>query len=419
MQNSRNPSIAIAGAGPYGLSVAAHLASAGVDFRIFGKPMYRWRCQMPKGMYLKSEGCASSLSDPDHRYTLERYCIDNRLPFGSWGKPVSLDSFVQYSLDFQRRVVPEVEEVMVRSIRNVGGGFELQLSDDSVLNTKNVILATGLDYLSNTPKPLRNFPREVVSHCSQHHDLSRFKGMEVVVVGGGQSAIETAALIAEQGAAVTIVLRQPALAWNPPPKHARRSLYHRLRHPSSGLGAGIELWAYCSAPHLFRYLPQSKRARKLSSVLGPAGAYRLKEQVARNVRVLGSHSIESARIANGKAELHLVRSDGSKTELKADHVMAATGYRFDLDRLPYLAPELRSHLKLDGQMPLLSPWFESTVPGLYFTGLASAMSFGPVMRFLYGADFTAERIARRVRAGARGRSPSWMPLFASRSTCDV
>jgi hypothetical protein len=41
--------------------------------------------------------------------------------------------------------------------------------------------------------------------------------------------------------------------------------------------------------------------------------------------------------------------------------------------------------------------FESTAPGVYFTGLSAANSFGPMMRFAYGADFTARRIARHLR----------------------
>ena len=70
-----DPAVAIIGAGPYGLSVAAYLRSEGVDFRIFGIPMQRWQAHMPKGMYLKSEGCASNLFDPMRAYTLKTYDI--------------------------------------------------------------------------------------------------------------------------------------------------------------------------------------------------------------------------------------------------------------------------------------------------------------------------------------------------------
>lgn len=419
MQPSRTPRIAIVGAGPYGLSIAAHLAAAGLDFRIFGKPVYRWRCQMPQGMCLKSEGCASSLSEPSRRFTLARYCEENRLSYGEWGKPVPLRTLVDYALDFQRRLVPCVEERFAVSIEKHGGAFEIRFSDGAATTAENVVLATGLDHLEHVPAPLASLPRELASHSSRHHDLSRFRGKEIAIVGGGQSAIELAALLAGEGAAVHLIVRGPALAWNPPPKHMRRSPYQRWRHPATGLGVGVELWGYCRAPHLFRYLPRRVRARKLATILGPAGAYRLKEQIEGRVQVLTSHVVESAAAQSGRVALQMIRAGGSRSRLTADHVIAATGYRFALDRLPFLAPDLKSSLQLDGAMPALSPSFESSVPGLYFTGLASTMSFGPVMRFLIGADFTAQRLASHLRARTNGRGPILGPRFTPASNCDV
>ncbi len=82
--------VAIIGAGPYGLSIAAHLAGRGVDFRIFGSPMHTWRTSMPEGMVLKSEGNASDLYDPDGEMTLARYCADRGLPYKDLGFPIPL-----------------------------------------------------------------------------------------------------------------------------------------------------------------------------------------------------------------------------------------------------------------------------------------------------------------------------------------
>src|SRR5271155_6285976 len=98
MQSVSFTPVAIVGAGPYGLSVAAHLRRAQIDFRIFGSPMSRWRWHMPKGMFLKSEGFASNLSDPAARCTLARYCSENGNPYGDQGKPVPLDVFTRYAL---------------------------------------------------------------------------------------------------------------------------------------------------------------------------------------------------------------------------------------------------------------------------------------------------------------------------------
>ena len=413
MEQTRNP-VVIAGAGPYGVSIGAHLAAAGVDFRIFGKPIYRWRCQMPRGMYLKSEGCASSLSDAAGERTLARYCGERRLSYGEWGKPVSLELFVDYALDFQRRLVPNVEETMIASIERRGREFELRMADDSVVTAGKVVVATGLDYLAHVPDALANLPRELVSHSSQHHDLSRFKGREVIVLGGGQSAIEIAVLLADAGASVRLMARKPALAWNPPPKHARRSAYQRFRHPASGLGVGVELWTYCRAPHLFRHFSREFRARKVATVLGPAGAWWLKERLAGRVQILPSHAVESARARDGRVLLRVAREGGSRFEHAADHVIAATGYRFTLDRLRFLSPRIRADIRLENGMPALSPGFESSVAGLHFAGFASAMSFGPAMRFIYGADFTAARLTRELR----GRS-AFGAVLAPPSRCNV
>jgi cation diffusion facilitator CzcD-associated flavoprotein CzcO len=86
--------VAIVGAGPYGLSVAAHLRGAGVSYRQFGLPMHLWRDAMPRGMFLKSQGFASNLSDPERSHTLEAFCAKTGRPYASYGLPVALDTFV-------------------------------------------------------------------------------------------------------------------------------------------------------------------------------------------------------------------------------------------------------------------------------------------------------------------------------------
>src|SRR5579862_7715964 len=138
MEHVSSPTTAIVGAGPYGISIAAHLRSAGVGFRIFGQPMNRWRNQMPKGMYLKSDGSASNLSDAEGRFTLERYCTEQGLAYGHRGKPVSLHTFTQYALDFQQKAVPRVEQRMVAAVEKAAGGFHLWLEDGELLEAQNV-----------------------------------------------------------------------------------------------------------------------------------------------------------------------------------------------------------------------------------------------------------------------------------------
>ena len=158
MVHPENRTVAIIGAGPYGLSIAAHLRSQGVTFRIFGTPMHRWLEHMPKGMFLKSEGCASNLFDPTDGYTLKQYCAEKGLPYAQYGEPVSLEAFTQYGLSFQRRLVPMVENVMVTALDRSSATFELRLASGEMLRASKVVIATGMSHTAYIPAVLAQLP---------------------------------------------------------------------------------------------------------------------------------------------------------------------------------------------------------------------------------------------------------------------
>lgn len=204
--------VAIVGAGPYGLSVAAHLRSRGVPFRIFGTPMHRWLAQMPVGMFLKSEWPASSLSDPAGRYTLQQFCAEAGLSYGNG--PIPIDTFTRYALSFQQRLVPTVEDVFVTALDRRPGGFDLKLANGEDIRAKSIVIATGLSHAEYIPEQLAQLPRELLSHSAAHRDLSPFRDRDVVVVGAGQSALETAALLNETQAKVCLLVRGSSLSWN-------------------------------------------------------------------------------------------------------------------------------------------------------------------------------------------------------------
>jgi Pyridine nucleotide-disulphide oxidoreductase len=406
IRNESDATVAVVGAGPYGVSIAAHLRASGVDFRIFGKPLIRWRRHMPRGMFLKSEGFASNLSDPAGSSTLARYCSQKDLPYGHKGRPVPLETFTGYAMEFCQQLVPNVEDTLVERIEPESGGFRLWLAGAGSFRARNVVLAAGLEHAAHVPRELAGLPAGVMTHASSHYDLISFRNTETVVIGGGQSALETAALLVEQGASVRLLVRAPSLRWNARPKSGPRPLHERLRSPSSGLGAGLQLWTYANAPRLFRYLPRGVRFNRLRRVLGPAGAWWLKDRVEGRMGILPEHVVTKAAVQGSRVVLEGRGADGLAFRLSADHVIAATGYRFAVDRLPFLSPELKASVKTEYGAPVLSPYFESSVPGLYFTGLASAASFGPAMRFLEGADYTARRLARQL---SRGRMRQAIP----------
>ena len=401
MNSASRPMVCIIGAGPYGLAIAAHLRFVGIDFRIFGSPMRRWLSQMPKSMLLKSEGCASSLPDPAGRHSLAQYCRETGLPYSEYSAPVAREVLARYAVAFQQKLVPHVEDVLVVAVGKLRGGFELSLSSGEKLQSANVIVATGMDYMAHSPEELGRLPAELWSHSEDHYDLSKFKGKDVAVIGGGQSGLEIAAILREEGASVILLVRAPTLAWNRIPSTARRSGYERLRRPRTRLGDGLQLWVYDNVPFLFHYLPQQVRISRVKASLGPAGAWWLKDRVVGQMPVFLGHQIRAVEARGGRIALQITDHNERPKEVVADHVIASTGYRFDLQNLPFFGQSLKAEIRNEKQLPQLSSNFESSVPGLYFTGIASANSFGSAMRFLVGSGYTARRIASHVAKNQR------------------
>ena len=295
--------VAVIGAGPYGLSLAAHLSAAGVSYRHFGMPMRLWREPCRKGMFLKSQGFASNLSDPAGTHTLEAFCRAAGRPYKGYGLPVSLDTFVSYGQWFQSELDLKVEEVLVTGVVRRADGFELTLADGEQFASRRVVVAIGVEHFAYVPGPLSELPASACTHSSAHTDLAAFRGRDVIVVGAGQSALESAALLHENGAAVQVLARRPAIAWNGPPLDPDRPLLKRLREPEAGLGSGWATWFYSNHPDLFRRLPQSTRVYRARTALGPAGACWLRERVEGQFPVRTGQTVTSATTLDGKVRL--------------------------------------------------------------------------------------------------------------------
>jgi thioredoxin reductase len=387
---------AILGAGPYGLSLAAHLRRRGVSFRIFGRPMDSWQAHMPKGMLLKSDGFASNISDPDDQFTLERFCSERGISYAHTGIPVQLETFTNYGLAFRERLVPELEEKMIVSIERGSGGYLLKLDDGEMVNARNVVLAVGITHFEYIPENLADLQAEFLSHSARHHEVEPFRGREVVVIGGGSSALDWAALLYDAGAKVQLVARQTELKFHGKPAGKRRSLWKRIQHPQTGLGPGWRSRFYANAPGAFHHLPEGFRLEIVRRTLGPSGGWFIRDKVMDQVPLVLGHAPQRADVKDGKVHLHLRSQDGGERTVQADHIISATGYKVNLERLTFLSSEIRSKLRAVNRTPVLSSTCESSVPGLYFVGIAAANSFGPVMRFAFGADFAARTVTRAL-----------------------
>ncbi len=397
----RSTEVVIVGAGPYALSLAAHLSGAGVPFLIFGRPMEMWRNQMPSGMILKSDGFASNLADPAQSFELQHFCKEQGIDYDHTRIPVQLNTFVEYGLEFQRRLLPTLEQVMVTNVERDGDSFVTRLESGEEIRSRKVVLATGITYYAHIPEVLAALPAEAVSHSSAIRQPDQWMGKRVAIVGGGASALDLAALLNEAGAKVTMLARRSKIAFADPPSQQSRSYWSQLQSPTTGIGPGWRSRFATDLPGVFRRLPENYRLGVVRRYLGPFGGWPMKDRVIGKVDILTGVQVSAARCEGGEITLDLLNKTGESQALEFDHVIAATGYKVSLKRLPYLPDMLREQIRSIEDTPVLSADFESSVPGLFFVGVTAANTFGPVMRFAFGAKYTARVVSRRLKRSLR------------------
>ena len=380
--------VAIVGAGPYGLSVAAHLGAspARPRLRVFGEPMSFWRQNMPKGMWLRSPWRGSNLSDPGRELTLDAY---ERARGVRIQRPIPLEDFVDYGRWFQEQAAIEADRRNVRRIEPENGGFDVEVDVGDRIHADVVIVAAGIGAFAARPPRLAEFPSALVSHSSDHRDLSRFENRRVAVVGGGQSAIESAVLLKEAGANVEVLARASQIRWLNRSASLHRFAGRLLYAPSDVGPAGVS-WIVAS-PWAFRQIPRPIQDPLAERCIRAAASGWLVPRIE-GVRITTATTIESARAQNGHLELEL--NDGTKREV--DHVLLGTGFSVDITRYPFLEESLLARIQRVNGSPRLTRNFESSVPGLYFVGAPASWSFGPLARFVAGADYAARTVSRSV-----------------------
>lgn len=379
-----SPLIAIIGAGPHGLAAAAHLRAAGARVRSFGEPLEFWRGQMPRGMVLRSRKRSSNISDPRGALRIEHYERDERKTVHQ--PSLLLEEFVDYGLWFQSRVVPDVDRRKIAELSRNNGGFDLRLDDGEKVYAERVIVAAGLSKFPRRPAPFAALSESLVSHACDHTDLSIFSDRRVAVIGAGQSALESAALLSEQGAQVEVFARTPEIRWLGD-GHDVTPPWWRPPTDVGGTGNG---WI-AAIPDLFRRLPTSLQPTIAYRCIRPAGSGWLRPRLTRAVLCCGRSVVAAHQSGEG---VRLELDDGS--DRSVDHVLLGTGYQVDVAKYPFISPGLAEQISVSGGYPRLRPGLESSVAGLHFVGAPAALSFGPIMRFVVGTAYSAPAVARGV-----------------------
>jgi lysine/ornithine N-monooxygenase len=383
--------VIIVGAGPYGLSTAAHLRTIpGLQVRTFGQPMSFWEGNMPAGMFLRSPWAATHIASPKGRLNLEAYVASrgNHL-----SKPIPLDRFIDYGRWFQKEGVPDLDPRKIQRIERGTKGFQLTAEDGETMTSSRVIVATGIAPFARRPAECEGLPASLVSHSSDHTDSKRFSNQRMLVVGAGQSALESAALLHEAGANVELIVRNPQLRWlKLSGTFFRRGLLGKLLYSPRDVGpAGMS--QLTARPDYLRLFPRGVQNWVGRRAIRPAGATWLINRL-KDVPVRTGLQIRSAVPVAG--QLRVTLTDGS--EQIVDHLMCATGYRIDIAKYSFLDPQLVHEIdRIDGY-PRLQSGLECSVPGLHFLGAPAAWSFGPVARFVSGTFYCVAAVTRKIAA---------------------
>jgi len=366
--------------------MAAYATHLNIDHVVLGKPMDFWRSNMPKGMHLRS-ACDWHL-DPLDVHTIERY-MQTKLLRPADVEPLSLECYLSYAQWFQEQKAIHATPSMVRRLECSNGapaGFSAMLDDGETITATNVVIAVGFRYFKDVPEEFtRILPAGRFSHTCDCVDFALLKGKQVLVIGGRQSAFEWAALMHEQGAA---------------------AIHVSHRHPSPEFKASDWSWvnplvgAMVTNPGWFRNLsPEEKDAvnrrlwaegrLKLEPWLGPRINHKDAIRLWPQTRVVACRELPNGEL--------IVRLD-SGTMLTVDHIILATGYKVNIQQIPFLgAGNILPTLETRNGFPVLNERFQTNLPGLFITSFPAGQDFGPFFGFTVAVRASAKLIGSAIR----------------------
>lgn len=394
MRNSSTDcSVAVIGAGPYGLSAGSHLKAKGISTRVFGEPMEFWAKKMPEGMLLRSPRVASNLSDPNQDFTLEAYEAASKVEPCA---PLPLDTFVEYGKWFRKQLGTDLDERAVRRIDRVEAGFRLTLQNGEEIKAGSVVVAAGIGPFRKRPAVFQELSPEQVVHSYESRGIRKYAGKRVAVIGAGQSALETAALLHEAGAEVEVIARQSHVNWI-----GKHPWLHRMGPVSSMLYSShdvgpLGISRLVAYPKLVSRVPLKLRDRIRTRAVRPAGSRWLPDRLA-SVKITTGCSVSKANSVGEEIAFKL--DNGS--DRRVDCVFLGTGYKVDIAQYDFLPKELVQDIRQFDGYPELTGGFRSSIPKLHFIGATAARSFGPLLYFVAGTEFASRELAAHFPKNGR------------------
>lgn len=365
-------SLLVIGAGPYGLSTAAHAKRHGIDPLVVGEPMGFWRRNMPERMLLRS-GTDWHL-DADGIDTFEAFLADHGIDAAEL-PPVPLATFLDYADWFCSRAGVQPEPILASRVESVDDRFAVTFDDGRRVTADAVVAAPGIARFPVIPEWVpASLPESHWSHTARLVRFDHLRSARVLIVGGRQSAFEWAALLAEAGAAAIHVV-------------------HRHDPPSFETSQ----WTFVDElmdntvliPGWFRRLAPAERDA-IAQRFWAEGRLKLEPWLTPRLLQGIVHRRPRAEVTScgqrPAGEIEVTLSDGERLEV--DHILLATGYKPDLAKIPYLEPLLHRIETSDG-FPVLDEHFQTSVPGLFMTGFVATRDFGPFFGFVRGCPAAA------------------------------
>ena len=371
--------LVVIGGGPYGIATAARAMEAGLETAVVGRPLGFWTDNMPAGMYLRS-GPDWHL-DASQVHTFEAFLSERGIAAADID-PVPISVFLDYARWFQYQKHVEVRDCLVTALSaDDGGSFLVTLDTGESLTADTVVAAPGVRYFQHRPDWSAPLGAELCSHTCELVSFDDFSGARVLIVGGRQSAYEWAALAAEYGAErVDIVHRHDVprfdrVSWRFVDPYIEQTLatpgWWRNLPPAEQEAIGRQFWEVGRLTLEWWLTPRLQGDQ-------------FHRHPGTSVAAVGTEDSSAARVR---------LSDG--TELTADRIVLATGYKADLGRVPYLAGVLNRIEIADG-FPVLDEAFQTSLPGFYIPGFAATRDFGPFFGFTKGCPAAAELVARSL-----------------------